>query len=531
MPWRILFPLLFPLLLFGESFGELRTLSELFFSQHYKYRSFSPTLTKQFIAHIVHTFDPNNRYLLEEEVTLLLQQERLAALQRDFNRGNFEQLHAVQELFKTALHRAQRLRCANSSVAGEETLQKKWALLLANNRYQKETYIEKKTKKEDRWRDPAFFQTVAMQSFVQCLDPYSSVRFPDIKEGIQQAFLEKWGLFLVEHHGEWYIEDVVAGSPASRAQLTVGSLLPKINYEKSQGLESVALGQLADRFDWLTLDYLPQEDGEVTRVRLEPPYWSNHTPAQLKLLKRQDDLTVGWLTLPSFYQSESRSVFKDVEKLLQQASRPIDTLVIDLRTNEGGYLTEAVRVAGLFIPTGNITMLQQRNSSPLMLRDSDPRCLFSGPLVLVTSCNSASSAEVFAGALQEMGRAVVVGDAKTYGKGLAQAVRSSHIGANAFAYKISVAHLTTPAGKAWDKQGISSDIILSRTKHVPQASVTKQTHKISLLAQQPTRSVHPIVEKLRQKSRTRTNGVLLEGAMLVQECVHIATDLWHLQKK
>lgn len=136
---------------------------------------------------------------------------------------------------------------------------------------------------------------------------------------------------------------------------------------------------------------------------------------------------VGWIRLPSFYAagegSNLSSSARDVAELLQQmtASQPLDGLVIDLRDNPGGALTEAVALSELFIP-GGVMMLSRGADGKLKEHAVQPgKQAYAGPLVLLTSASSASAAEVFAGAMRYHHRAVIVGATATFGKGSVQA--------------------------------------------------------------------------------------------------------------
>ncbi len=173
---------------------------------------------------------------------------------------------------------------------------------------------------------------------------------------------------------------------------------------------------------------------------------------------------IGVLNLPSFYYDsknpDGRSCYKDVKKLLKEAqAEKVDGLVLDLSQNGGGSLEDAVKLTGLFIKTGNIVKTQGANErSGEVLADTDPEVQYSGPLVVLTSRASASASEIFAGALKDYGRAVVVGGDHTFGKGSVQTVMP--LPKNLGAYKVTIGMFYVPGGKTTQHDGVTADIKL-----------------------------------------------------------------------
>lgn len=141
---------------------------------------------------------------------------------------------------------------------------------------------------------------------------------------------------------------------------------------------------------------------------------------------------IGIIDLPSFYstmdftgnedRSDFRSCASDVARLINKMkAEGVEGLILDLRRNGGGSLDEAIRIAGFFIPRGPVVQVRDGDGRVVVKEDRDPRMLWEGPLVVLTSRFSASASEIVAAALQDYGRAVVVGDASTHGKGTVQA--------------------------------------------------------------------------------------------------------------
>jgi carboxyl-terminal processing protease len=144
--------------------------------------------------------------------------------------------------------------------------------------------------------------------------------------------------------------------------------------------------------------------------------------------KNNPPAKIGVLDLPSFYADmkggfDSKSVTRDAERLVEELKkRGVDAIVVDLRRDAGGLLAEAVTLTGLFIKNGPIVQVRDSRGTVRTLHDTEDSQSFSGPMVVLTSRGSASAAEIFAAALQDYGRAVVVGDKSTFGKGTVQSV-------------------------------------------------------------------------------------------------------------
>ncbi len=134
---------------------------------------------------------------------------------------------------------------------------------------------------------------------------------------------------------------------------------------------------------------------------------------------------VGYITLPKFYADfenpDGRSCYQDVaievEKLMKANVKGI---ILDLRNNSGGSLNDVVQMSGLFIKSGPIVQVKGRNTPPTILKDKDDGVLYTGPLVVMVNTQSASASEILAAALQDYGRAIIVGSHSTFGKGTVQ---------------------------------------------------------------------------------------------------------------
>jgi carboxyl-terminal processing protease len=163
-----------------------------------------------------------------------------------------------------------------------------------------------------------------------------------------------------------------------------------------------------------------------------------------------------------------KSTTKDVAALLQRLkSEGIEGLIIDLRRDSGGSLDEAVRLTGLFIPKGPVVQAKDTNGNINALNDPDPGVLWDGPLIVLTNRQSASASEIFAAALQDYGRAVVVGDEQTFGKGTVQTLLEVDRFMPLFAssgksgaVKLTIQKFYRVKGGSTQLRGVNSDIVL-----------------------------------------------------------------------
>ncbi len=186
---------------------------------------------------------------------------------------------------------------------------------------------------------------------------------------------------------------------------------------------------------------------------------------------------LGVITLPAFYgpadnddpEAEKTSATKDVARLIEQLKEAgVKGLVLDLRRNGGGYLSEAVDLTGLFIPTGPVVQVKNYAGEIQIDNDNDAEVAYAGPLAVLVDRFSASASEIVTGALQNYGRAVVIGDTSTHGKGSVQTVlemknlvpQLARSADKSGAAKFTVQKYYLPNGSSTQLKGVVPDIVL-----------------------------------------------------------------------
>lgn len=181
---------------------------------------------------------------------------------------------------------------------------------------------------------------------------------------------------------------------------------------------------------------------------------------------------MGWITLDSFYadmeNKGGRSATADVKKVLNRLEKEgITGLVLDLRGNGGGSLEEAIKLTGLFVKRGTPVVQQRDNRDHRESRKTRDNPLYNGPLVIMTDRASASASEIFAAALQDTGRAIIVGDQSTFGKGTVQTLAEVKDHMPVFAdkdragsLKVTIAKFYRINGTTTQHEGVTPDIVL-----------------------------------------------------------------------
>jgi len=243
-------------------------------------------------------------------------------------------------------------------------------------------------------------------------------------------------------------------------------------------------------------------------------------------------LRVGVIDLPSFYSDkvgggdERRSASEDVARLLRKLKdEHVRGVVLDLRHNGGGSLSEAISLTGLFIRKGPVVQTRDPANQVEVSDDPDPSVQYDGPLVLLTSRFSASASEILAGALQDYGRAVIVGDSSTFGKGTVQTILPlgrvmdrAHLPHtyDPGALKVTISKFYRPSGSSTQLRGVASDIVLPSSSDMSDVneSALKDALPWDTIAPAPhdqLNRVAPYVDTLRGLSQRRVAASLRFG--------------------
>lgn len=278
------------------------------------------------------------------------------------------------------------------------------------------------------------FQMV-MNSFARVVEPHTSYLSPKNAERFQMEMnlsLEGIGAVLRAEEDYTVIQSVVTGGPAEKSK----QLKPK---DRIVGVAQ-AKGEFEDVVGWRLDDVVDLIKGpKGTEVRLQIQSGESDTDTNLKVvsiirdkIKLEDRAAksevylektadgqqrkLGVIDIPSFYNNLSRDVKKEIAKLKAEG---VEGIIVDLRGNGGGSLTEATLLTGLFIDKGPVVQVLNQKKQVEVQRDVDGLTYYDGPLTVMVDRYSASASEIFSAALQDYGRAVIVGE-HTFGKGTVQ---------------------------------------------------------------------------------------------------------------
>lgn len=289
---------------------------------------------------------------------------------------------------------------------------------------------------------------LAMDSYTTSIDPHTNYLSPVTSENFKidmSLSLEGIGARLMVEDGYTKVVEVIPGGPAfSSKEINVDDRIIAVAQGKDGEFEDVVGWRITDvvslirgpKGTTVRLQILRAIDGttakpvEITLVRDKVKL--EEQSAKKKILEiKNNDLTyrIGVITIPKFYtdfegssngDKDFKSTVTDVSKLLEELNaEKVDGVVIDLRNNGGGALNEAIDVTGLFINDGPVVQVKNSGGIVDVGKDLDPSQVYSGPLAVIVNRFSASASEIFAAAIQDYGRGIIVGE-QTYGKGTVQ---------------------------------------------------------------------------------------------------------------
>ncbi len=409
----------------------------------------------------------------------------------------------------------------------EERLKKRIATLLTSLK-----------KKRDIEKLQFFLSSLAM-----IYDPHSSYMAPKLAANFDIAMqnsLVGIGAVLTTADGYTKIVSVVKGGPADKE----GHL------EALDRIVAVAQGdkEPVDIVD-MPLDDVVQlirgEKDTIVKLHVMKGSKGGHSVPEIITIKRdkvelidqdaQEEVRdvvvngqkkkIGIIDLPSFYinfkeaaarKPDYKSSTRDVKNILKKFTKEgVDGVIVDLRNNGGGSLREAIQLTGLFINRGPIVQVKgPSEETPQIENDFDRKCYYSGPLIVLTSKYSASAAEIFAAAIQDYGRGIIIGDAHTHGKGTVQTVLElndvlKHWGlkSDPGKLKITVAKFYRINGESTQMKGVEPDIVFSSLRDPMELGEKYLEHALKWDTITPAHYKHTdlslITKQLRQASDAR----------------------------
>ncbi len=384
---------------------------------------------------------------------------------------------------------------------------------------------------------------IYLEALAQVYDPHSDYMGPEQLKSFEIAMnlsLVGIGATLQNDDGYCKIMELVPGGPAARSgQLKSGDRIVGVSQKKGDeftDLVDLPLSQTVDLIRGkkgtpVILEIIPSGEADdsarkiITIVREEIKLEDQQAKASVIDFPSGDSTRrIGVIDLPAFYAGDGdakhgpTSATADVEKLIGKLKEEkVTGIILDLRRNGGGSLQEAISLAGLFIPAGPVVQTRTMEGKLEIGRDRDGKTSYDGPLAVLTSRFSASASEIVAGALQDYGRAIVIGDTSTFGKGTVQTIvplgrimagQGMIPSADPGALKVTISKFYRPSGKSTQLEGVKADIVIPSLSDLPEIGESDLGNPlpwdtISSAKFTPSGTISGSIEALRTRSAER----------------------------
>ena len=323
---------------------------------------------------------------------------------------------------------------------------------------------------------------VFVNAITTTMDPHSEFFPPVDKRYFDEEMSGRFygiGASLQYDDGNIKVSSILSGSPASKSnELQPGDVIQKVAQGKEEPVDLTgfvvtdAVKLIRGKKGTEVKLTVKKIDGTIKVISLVRDEIVQDETFARSAVVQSGNARIGYIFLPEFYAdfehaNGNRSyidVAKEVTKLKEEK---VDGIVIDLRNNGGGSLYDVVQMAGLFIDEGPVVQVKDRENKPTVLKDKDRSVLYTGPLAVMVNEFSASASEIFAAAIQDYGRGVVIGSTSTYGKGTVQrnigldretgfSMSNSDLGT----VKLTLQKFYRINGGSTQLKGVNSDIVL-----------------------------------------------------------------------
>ncbi|RMG02758.1 MAG: tail-specific protease [Planctomycetota bacterium] len=384
-----------------------------------------------------------------------------------------------------------------------------------------------------------------LTAICEAYDPHTSYMSPETLENFEITMrleLEGIGASLQSEDGYTIVRNIIPGGAADKdGRLKEGDKIVGVGQGPDGEIEDVVNMKLSDvvakirgkRGTVVRLEVIPADGGpkkiiDITREKVELS--DSDADGEIFEVGTKSDgspYKIGVIDLPSFYLDmagarmglpDYRSTTRDVKRILEDfKAKGVDVVVVDLRRNGGGSLQEAISVTGLFIDRGPVVQVKDSDGHVMVYEDQDPEVVWDGPMITVISKFSASASEIFAGAIQDYRRGLIVGDETTHGKGTVQSLMD--LGQELFripnapkmgALKVTIQQFYRPDGDSTQNRGVLADIQLpSLSSHLENISEADLDYALSFdrVDPAPYRPLNDVdqgmIEYLRKRSAER----------------------------
>lgn len=351
----------------------------------------------------------------------------------------------------------------------------------------------------NRFKDDDRFHWL-VNDISECMDPHTNYYPPVEKRSFDEQMSGEFygiGASLQEEDGNIKIATIITGSPAYKSgEISIGDFILKVaqGEEEPQDMTGFAVEDavkiIRGKKGTLVKITLKKSDGTIKTVSLiREKINLEDTYAKSVIINGEQSEKIGYIYLPEFYANfqdptGARCASDVAKEILKLKEENISGIILDLRSNGGGSLMDVVQMVGFFIDEGPVVQVKSRDEAPSILRDREKGILWDGPLVVMVNEFSASASEIFAAAIQDYKRGIVVGSSSTFGKGTVQ--RNIELDRTAWltgaepelgSLKLTIQKFYRITGASTQLRGVVPDIIIPdqyeylklREKHEPTA--------------------------------------------------------------
>lgn len=487
--------------------SDIHKVMDQMLSQHYGEKTITTSIIKSSFKSYISQFDPDGIYLLNDEVQpfLHISDAKADLILLQYNQNNFSEYKKLQAIIQNSIKRAKDIRSdletnertqlfsqdkplrSSQKTFAENTHELRLRIkrdiiqfILSQkeqfgedsvNNHQKRTmsmYENEMKAHENEYLvlNETMFATHVLKALSVNFDAHTKFfntnEAYDLKVKLEKGF-PGIGVELQERPEGVIIAGLVKDGPAEKSnKIKVNDLITSVDgidiedepldrvLEMLHGPKDSAVTLSIKRSSYLFNVTLKRVPIAVNEGRVETSY------------EPFDDGVIARLALHSFYQGESGiSSETDVQNAIEKLKKigNLKGLILDLRDNTGGFLMQAVKVAGLFISEGVIVVAKYSNGTEHYYRDTESKMVFDNPLIILTSKETASAAEIVTQALQDYGVALVVGDEHTFGKGT---IQTQTITSNRESplFKVTVGMYYTVSGKTPQEYGVKADVVV-----------------------------------------------------------------------
>lgn len=324
--------------------------------------------------------------------------------------------------------------------------------------------------------------SVFVNAITTTMDPHTEFFPPVDKRYFDEEMSGRFfgiGASLVYEDGNIKISSIITGSPAWKSQeLQTGDIIQKVGQGTEEAIELTgftvtdAVKVIRGKKGTEVRLTVKKADGTLKTISLIRDQIVQDETFARSAVVQEGTAKIGYIYLPEFYAdfenpNGARSYIDVAKEVVKLKAQEVDGIVIDLRNNGGGSLYDVVQMAGLFIEDGPIVQVKDKDNRPQVLRDKDKAVLYNGPLAVMVNEFSASASEIFAAAIQDYGRGVIIGSTSTYGKGTVQrnigldretgfSMSNSDLGT----VKLTLQKFYRINGGSTQLKGVSSDVVL-----------------------------------------------------------------------